>query len=60
MHKFLKTLHTYTLVGFEPGILCSVGGREDHHTLPPGQFLSFLILPQQDDQMFCEKNTQNQ
>jgi hypothetical protein len=25
-------------VGFEPGILCSVGGRDDHYTTPPGLF----------------------
>jgi hypothetical protein len=27
---------TYTLAGFEPGIFCSVGGRDDHYASPPG------------------------
>jgi hypothetical protein len=26
----------YTLAGFEPGIFCSVGGRDDHYATPPG------------------------
>jgi hypothetical protein len=26
-----------TLAGFEPGIFCSIGGRDDHYTTPPGQ-----------------------
>jgi hypothetical protein len=26
----------YTLAGFEPGILCSGGGRDDHYATPPG------------------------
>jgi hypothetical protein len=28
---------SYTLVGFETGIFCSVGGRDDHSATPPGQ-----------------------
>jgi hypothetical protein len=43
VYKFLKT---YTLAGFEPGIYCSVGGRDDHYVChaarayatQPGQF----------------------
>jgi hypothetical protein len=34
MYKFLKK--PYTLAGFKPGIFCSVGGRDDHYTTPPG------------------------
>jgi hypothetical protein len=33
MNEFLKALHPG---GFEPGIFCSVGGRNDHSTTPPG------------------------
>jgi hypothetical protein len=33
MHKFL--IKPYTLAGFEPGMLCSVGGRDDHCATPP-------------------------
>jgi hypothetical protein len=36
MHKYLNT---YTLVGFEPVIFCSGGGRDDHYATPPGQEL---------------------
>jgi hypothetical protein len=25
----------YTQAGFEPGIICSVGGRDDHYATPP-------------------------
>jgi hypothetical protein len=25
------------MAGFEPGIFCSVGGRDDHYATPPGQ-----------------------
>jgi hypothetical protein len=39
MYKFLKNL-TYTLAGFEPGIFCSVGGRDDHYATPPGLHVS--------------------
>jgi hypothetical protein len=31
MYKGLKTL-----AGFEPGIFCSGGGRDDHYATPPG------------------------
>jgi hypothetical protein len=27
----------YTLAGFELGIFCSVGGRDDHYALLPGR-----------------------
>jgi hypothetical protein len=33
----------YTLAGFEPGIFCSVGGRDDHYGTPPGPD-NFLML----------------
>jgi hypothetical protein len=33
MHEFLKP---YTLAGFELGIFCSVGGRDDHYATPQG------------------------
>jgi hypothetical protein len=26
----------YTLAEFEPGIFCSVGGRDDHYATQPG------------------------
>jgi hypothetical protein len=39
-------------VGFKPGIICSVGGRDDHYNTPPGvdvminnhDFLRFLTI----------------
>jgi hypothetical protein len=33
----------YTLAGFEPGIFCSVGGCDDHYTMPPWQKKFFLV-----------------
>jgi hypothetical protein len=33
----------YTLAGFEPGIFCSEGGRDDHYATPPGQEVFFII-----------------
>jgi hypothetical protein len=38
-------IQTYTLAGFEPGIFCSVGGRNDHYATPPepNAFLSNLM-----------------
>jgi hypothetical protein len=33
MYKFLKK--PYTLAGFEPGIFCSVGERDDKYATPP-------------------------
>jgi hypothetical protein len=33
---------TLTLAGFEPGIFCSLGGRDDHYATPPGQYGSFF------------------
>jgi hypothetical protein len=41
MDKFLKKPHT--LAGFEPGIFCSVGGRDDHNTSPPGRLWLFGV-----------------
>jgi hypothetical protein len=32
-----KTLKPYTLAGFEPGLFCSVGGRDGHYATSPGQ-----------------------
>jgi hypothetical protein len=41
MYKFLKP---YTLAGFEPGIFCCVGLRDDHYaTPPPGQLQKLLM-----------------
>jgi hypothetical protein len=34
MYKFLKK--PYTLAGFEPEIICTVGGRDDQYATPPG------------------------
>jgi hypothetical protein len=34
MYKFPKNLHP---AGFELGIFCSAGGRDDHFTTPPGR-----------------------
>jgi hypothetical protein len=31
----------HTLAGFDPGIFCSVGGRDDHNATPPGHHLAF-------------------
>jgi hypothetical protein len=33
MYEYLKTLHP---AGFEPGIFCSGGGRDNHNATPPG------------------------
>jgi hypothetical protein len=33
----LRPKQPYTLAGFEPGIFCSGGGRDDHYATPPGQ-----------------------
>jgi hypothetical protein len=30
------------MAGFEPGIFCSVGGRDDDFTTPPGQYREYL------------------
>jgi hypothetical protein len=30
----LQCIKTYALAGFEPGILCSGGGRDDHYAAP--------------------------
>jgi hypothetical protein len=43
-----KNLHCFflnpiTLAGFEPGIFCSGGGRDDHYATPPGQTLQRQI-----------------
>jgi hypothetical protein len=42
MYKFVK--NTFTLAGFEPGIFCSLGGRDDHYTTSPGLGLVFLQI----------------
>jgi hypothetical protein len=31
------SIKPYILAGFEPGIFCSVGERDDHYATPPGQ-----------------------
>jgi hypothetical protein len=31
----MKTYRPYTMASFEPGILCSGGGRDDHYATPP-------------------------
>jgi hypothetical protein len=33
----METKKPYTLAGFEPGNLCSVGGREVHSAIPPSR-----------------------
>jgi hypothetical protein len=40
MYKFLKK--PYNLAVFEPVISFSLGGRDDHYTMPPG--LPFLLI----------------
>jgi hypothetical protein len=35
----MKSYKPYTLAGFEPGIFCSVGGRNDHYTKQPGRMV---------------------
>jgi hypothetical protein len=30
--------------GFEPGIFCSGGGRDDHYAPPPGHYIKFRLL----------------
>jgi hypothetical protein len=37
---YLKHQKPYTLAGFEPGIFCSVGGRDHHYATPPRLFFS--------------------
>jgi hypothetical protein len=32
--QHINSLKPYTLVGFEPRIICSVGGRADHYATP--------------------------
>jgi hypothetical protein len=34
--QFIKSYNPCTLAGFEPTIVCSVGGDDDHYTTPPG------------------------
>jgi hypothetical protein len=41
--NLFKTLKPYTLAGFEPGIFCSVGGRDDHYATPPGLYRKVCI-----------------
>jgi hypothetical protein len=40
----IKTNKPYTLGGFEPGIFCSVGGRDDHFATPLGLAKIFLKI----------------
>jgi hypothetical protein len=35
----------YTLAGFEPGIFCSVGGRDDQYATPPGNLNFQVYMP---------------
>jgi hypothetical protein len=37
-----KALKPYTLAGFEPGIVCFGGGRDDHYATPPGLVPAFF------------------
>jgi hypothetical protein len=37
-----KDLRTFTLAGFEPGILCSGGGRIHHYASPQGNNILFV------------------
>jgi hypothetical protein len=39
-----NSYNPYTLAGFEPGIFCSVGGRDDHYAAPPGHNLVCILL----------------
>jgi hypothetical protein len=39
---YINPLKPYTLAGFEPGIVCSVGGRDDHYATPPGVRTSYF------------------
>jgi hypothetical protein len=39
----INSKRPYTLTGFEPGIFCSVGGRDDHYTTPQGENQILLI-----------------
>jgi hypothetical protein len=39
-----NSLKPYTLAGFEPGIFCSVGGRDDHYTTAPGLSVHILCI----------------
>jgi hypothetical protein len=34
--QWIDSQKSYTQAGFEPGIFCSVGGRDDHYATPPG------------------------
>jgi hypothetical protein len=39
-----RPIKTYTLAGFEPGIFCSGGGRDDHYATPPGLNVDILAV----------------
>jgi hypothetical protein len=40
-----QDLKTNTLAGFEPGIFCSEGGRDDHYATPPGRLNTIFSEP---------------
>jgi hypothetical protein len=43
--QFINSYKPYTLAGIEPGIFCSVGGRDDHYATPrQGQF-KIIYMP---------------
>jgi hypothetical protein len=44
MYKYQKK--TYTLAGFEPGLFCSGGGRDDNYASPPGFNDIFYVVSQ--------------
>jgi hypothetical protein len=48
MYKILKTFHP---AGFEPGIFCSVGGRDGHYATSPGLFSRFYNIHFQGDEV---------
>jgi hypothetical protein len=35
-----------TLARFEPGIFCSVGGRDDHYATAPVQYFLYIVIAQ--------------
>jgi hypothetical protein len=40
--QYIKTLNPYTRAVLEPGIFCSVSGRDDHYATPPGHKWRFF------------------
>jgi hypothetical protein len=49
IYVHIKTLKPYALAGFEPGIFCSVGGRDNHYATLPGKvaFVHMYVLCEQ-------------